>query len=209
MRLEEARNEILDKISHKIGYSIREDALSPSTRQAITSLANIWRNTIFMKQLAMGEKSRAEQIKSYSLVAGAVGLLSAIIFGLINFSLSCITVLVAIVVVYYLYKQYQETTQELTTNLQEISSIEDKISSKIDELSERITKEQKLGWIKQNIPMEKTSFTSEPMILELRCPKCGASLPMPTTNFIQCKYCGTILTIKDIGSQIKSLIESI
>jgi len=209
MRLEEARREILNRIGDKVGYSIREDTLSPTIRQAITSLANIWRNVVGMKQLALGEKSRVEQIKSYSAVIGVLGLIFAIFTGVISSSLSFIIILLTFIAIYFLYSQYQKSIRELNATLQEISTIEDKISSKINELSGRILREQKIGWVRQNIPVEEISQIPESQILELRCPNCGASLPLPTGSFVQCPYCGTVLSIKDIGLQIKALIDSI
>ena len=206
MRLEDARREILNRIGEKIGFVVEEGKLSPTTRQAITSLANIWRYTIFMKQLAMTTRTRAEKTRTYRLLVGAGGIVLAITLASIDVSLFIITLLITIGLIYYLGKEYQKTSEELNKLLEEINSVEKKVFEKIDELSHRVQNELKMGWITQSVP---TPQSHGPTVVELRCPNCGAPLPMPTSSTIQCKYCGTVITVRDIGFQLKSLIDTI
>jgi len=206
MRLEDARKEILNRIGEKVGFVVEEGKLSPTTRQAITSLASIWRYAIFMKQLAMATRTRAEQIKTYRLLMGAGGFILAIMLATIDASLFIITLLVTIGLIYYLGKQYKITSEELNKLLEEVNSIEAKVFEKINELSQRVQNELKMGWITQNIP---APHSRGPAVVELRCPNCGAPLPMPSSSTIQCKYCGAVITIRDIGLQLKSLIDTI
>jgi len=206
MRLEDARKVILNYIGGRIGFFVEEGILSPTTRQAITSLANIWRYIIFMKQLAITTRTRAEQIKTYRLLVGVGGSILAIMLAAIDTSSFIITLLVTIGLIYYLGKQYQKTSEELNKLFEEINSIETKVFEKIDELSHRVLNELKIVWVAQNVPL----FQSRGLVVvELRCPNCGAPLPMPSSSTIRCKYCGTVITIRDVGLQLKSLIDTI
>ena len=208
MRLQDAKNEILERISSKLGYRITENSLSPNVRQAITLLANIWRKVIYMKQLELGQKTNAERIRIYCYIIGAGGIALATLISIVNMAAGVTTFIITFVVFYYLYRKHKESLNEIAANIREIAMLEESIASKIDELSQRILKEQKLRWIKKALPAEQ--LISKPLrVLEIRCPNCGAKLPIPSAPFIRCPYCGTTLSVQEIGLQIKSLIESV
>ena len=208
MRLQDAKNEILERISSKLGYRITENSLSPNVRQAITLLANIWRKVIYMKQLELGQKTNAERIRIYCYIIVASGIALATLISIVNIAAGVTTFVITFIVFYYLYRKHQESLNEIAANIREIAMLEESIASKIDELTQRILKEQKLRWIKRALPAEQ--LISKPLrVLEIRCPNCGAKLPIPSAPFIRCPYCSTTLSVQEIGLQIKSLIESV
>jgi DNA-directed RNA polymerase subunit RPC12/RpoP len=45
--------------------------------------------------------------------------------------------------------------------------------------------------------------------VELKCPTCGASLPMPTGRYLKCGYCRSTISIQDVSSQIRDLIQKV
>ena len=91
MRLQDAKNEILERISSKLGYRITENSLSPNVRQASTLLANIWRKVIYMKQLELGQKTNAERIRIYCYIIGASGIALATLISIVSIAAGVIT----------------------------------------------------------------------------------------------------------------------
>jgi len=55
-----SRLEIVRKIDVKIGYPVREEHLTPATRQAITNLATVQRHLFVIMELLRGENRRME-----------------------------------------------------------------------------------------------------------------------------------------------------
>jgi len=55
-----SRQEIVRKIDVRIGYPVREEHLTPSTRQAITNLATVQRHLFVIMELLRGESRRVE-----------------------------------------------------------------------------------------------------------------------------------------------------
>jgi hypothetical protein len=95
--------------------------------------------------------------------------------------------------------------KEVASHATEIEGLQAEISNKISELSDHILQEVKA----------KDSGTPPPArygnveAVQLKCPNCGADLPMPTGRFTKCQYCNTTVSIQDVSSQIKNLIQSI
>ena len=55
-----SREEIVRKIDIKIGYPLREEHLTPATRQAITNLATVQRHLFVILEILRGESRRVE-----------------------------------------------------------------------------------------------------------------------------------------------------
>lgn len=68
MLLGAARQDILERISSKLGYEINEASLSPALRHAIFSLANVEKSYSVIKQVCDAEKNRREN----NLIARAI-----------------------------------------------------------------------------------------------------------------------------------------
>jgi len=58
MLSQSSRREILRKLNLKLGYEVREENLSPGSRQAITNLATIEKHLSVMTEILRGENSR-------------------------------------------------------------------------------------------------------------------------------------------------------
>ncbi len=56
-----SRQEILRRMNLKVGYTINEENLSPSTRQAITNLATVQRHLSVITEILRGEQSRVDR----------------------------------------------------------------------------------------------------------------------------------------------------
>ena len=87
----------------------------------------------------------------------------------------------------------------------EVSKLQAEIDNKIGELANQIMAEQNAAQSGQPPPAYKGSLE----LVQLKCPNCGASLPIPTSQFIQCQFCKNTFTIRDVSAQIRSMIQSI
>jgi len=88
---------------------------------------------------------------------------------------------------------------------EEISKLQLEVDAKVSELSDRILKEQNARQTGQPPPEYGGSFE----VAQLKCPTCGALLPLPTGHFVKCQYCNAALTIQEVSSQMKSMIQNI
>lgn len=95
--------------------------------------------------------------------------------------------------------------EEMASHLKEIEALQSEIAKKVTELAQQILKEEEA---KQsgNPPPERAGAVE---VAQLKCPTCGAALPLPTGRFMKCEYCGSTVTIRDVSSQIRTLIKSI
>lgn len=94
---------------------------------------------------------------------------------------------------------------ERTKLAEEISKLQLEVDAKVSELSDRVLKEENARQAGQPPPEHGGSLE----IAQLKCPTCGASLPLPTGGFVKCQYCSAALTIQEVSTQMKSMIQSI
>jgi DNA-directed RNA polymerase subunit RPC12/RpoP len=89
--------------------------------------------------------------------------------------------------------------------VEEINKLQLEVDAKVSELSDRVLKEENARQTGQPPPEHGGSLE----IAQLKCPTCGATLPLPTSRFVKCQYCSAALTIQEVSSQMKSMIQSI
>jgi DNA-directed RNA polymerase subunit RPC12/RpoP len=94
---------------------------------------------------------------------------------------------------------------EIETHVTEVNNLQKEIDNKISEISAHILQEEAARRSGHTIPKREGGLEA----VELKCPSCSAALPMPTGRFVKCEYCGTTLSIRDVSSQIKEMIQSI
>jgi hypothetical protein len=94
---------------------------------------------------------------------------------------------------------------EMELHADEIGKLQKEIDDKISEISNQIRQEDKARQSGQPLP-ERSGGTDA---IQLKCPACGAVLPMPTGRFVKCEYCDATISIQDVSSQIKQMIQSI
>jgi hypothetical protein len=87
----------------------------------------------------------------------------------------------------------------------EIRQLQSEIDSKIIEISSHILQEEIARQSGQPPPQREGAIEA----VQLKCPNCGAALPMPIGRFVECKYCNATLSIQDVSSQIRSMIQGI
>ncbi len=87
----------------------------------------------------------------------------------------------------------------------EISVLQTEVDGKVSELSDQIIAEDSARRTGTAPPEYKGNLE----LVELKCPTCGAALPIPTGSFTTCQYCKATLTVKDVSSQLKWMIQSI
>jgi hypothetical protein len=46
-------------------------------------------------------------------------------------------------------------------------------------------------------------------LVALKCPQCGASLPLPTGRLFKCEYCGATLSFQDVTEQLTNIIRGL
>jgi len=87
----------------------------------------------------------------------------------------------------------------------EVKSLQTEIDNKISEISAQILREDEARSSGLPPPERQSGLDA----VELKCPNCGAALPMPNGRFVKCEYCSAALSIEDVSSQIRSMIQSI
>ncbi len=100
----------------------------------------------------------------------------------------------------------KDSGKEERANLSaEIGNLQGEIDGKISALSKQIVEEENA--FQSGLPPPK--YGGSPEVVQLKCPQCGASLPIPTGRYTQCQYCNATLTVQDVSSQIRSMIQNI
>jgi len=94
---------------------------------------------------------------------------------------------------------------EVKAHVDEIKNLQKEIDNKVSEISVQILQEDEARRSGQPPPEREGGIDA----VQLKCPTCGAALPMPTGRFVKCEYCNATLSIQDVSSQIKTMIQSI
>jgi len=94
---------------------------------------------------------------------------------------------------------------EMEMHATEVKSLQAEIDNKISELSAQILQEDEARNSGLPTPERQGGLGA----VELKCPNCGAALPMPNGRFVRCEFCSTTLSIQDVSSQIKNIIQAI
>jgi len=87
----------------------------------------------------------------------------------------------------------------------EVAKLQAEIDAKVSELATQVLAEESARLSGTRPPERSGKFELE----DLKCPSCGAQLPLPTGRFTTCKYCSGVFTIHDVSSQLKSIIQGI
>lgn len=95
--------------------------------------------------------------------------------------------------------------KERAVHAEEISKLQLEVDAKVSELADRILKELDARQAGQPPPEHGGSLELE----QLKCPTCGAALPLPVDRIVKCQFCGAALTIQDVSSQMKAMIQGI
>lgn len=95
--------------------------------------------------------------------------------------------------------------QEVETHADEINRLQEEINDKMSEIATQILQEAQARQSGLPPPERQGGLDA----VQLKCPTCGADLPMPTGRFVKCEYCNSTLSIQDVSPQIRSLIQSI
>jgi hypothetical protein len=94
---------------------------------------------------------------------------------------------------------------EMETHLAEVSNLQKEIDGKVSEISGEILLEEEAARSGRLPPPREGGLEA----VELKCPNCGAKLPMPTARYVKCEYCETTFSIQDVSSQIREMIQKI
>lgn len=89
---------------------------------------------------------------------------------------------------------------------QEVQRLKSAIDMKVEDLSKRVLLEQTL---KQTAGETRIQTTDSAALTALKCPNCGASLPLPTNTVVKCGYCGGSLSIQNLQLQLASIVQGI
>ena len=87
----------------------------------------------------------------------------------------------------------------------EIAKLQVDIDNKISDIAGQVIAEENARHAGTAPPVYKGQVEA----VELKCPSCGATLPMPTGSLVQCQYCKATVSIQDVSSQLKSIIKGI
>jgi hypothetical protein len=95
--------------------------------------------------------------------------------------------------------------KELAARSKELVELQREIDAKVAELSVQVVGEVEAAGSGKPSPGRQGGLG----VAKLKCPSCGAALPIPTGRYLKCEYCGTTLSFQDISSQMKDMIRSI
>lgn len=91
---------------------------------------------------------------------------------------------------------------------EEVERLKAAVENKIEDISKRILSKSTL---RENaaVPAADRSSTDATQYVSLKCPNCGAGLPIPSTEFVKCDYCGSTLTMQNLQIQLSSILQRI
>ena len=95
--------------------------------------------------------------------------------------------------------------KEVASHEAEIAALQTAVSDQISEISAQVLQEEKARESGQPPPARGAGAEA----VQLKCPNCGAALPLPTGRFTKCQYCNSTVSIQDVSSQIRAMIQSI
>jgi len=98
----------------------------------------------------------------------------------------------------------QAERKERDAQAVEIKNLHLEIDAKLAQLADQVKSENSARLSGQVAPGHAGRL--EP--LELKCPSCGAALPLPMGRFVTCAYCKTTISIQDLSTQMKAMIQS-
>lgn len=179
MLIDVARQAVIEGINQKVGYPVIQNELSPEIRQSIEGLAIIQKNLYVMREVLNGERSRIQNNAIRSFLSKHI------------------------------------KNREINDEINQVGVLQSEINKKITEISDRIQntkytsqKGVSIGSISLSSQKEQDEKVGVNLIV-LKCPSCGATLPMPTSQFVECEYCESTISIQDFGLQFKSMIQSL
>jgi DNA-directed RNA polymerase subunit RPC12/RpoP len=94
--------------------------------------------------------------------------------------------------------------KQMLVHEDEVKVLQGELDAKIAEVSARIANEDRA-----KVAANPEAQPEEAKAYVLKCPSCAATIPMPAGRFVKCPYCRSVISIQDMGDQIKSLIQSI
>ena len=95
--------------------------------------------------------------------------------------------------------------KDVAAHAAEIEALQKAIQDKVAEVSQQVLDEEKAREDGKPPPDRQGGLDAT----HLKCPDCGAALPMPTGRFTKCEYCGSTISLQDVSSQIRTLIQGI
>ena len=95
--------------------------------------------------------------------------------------------------------------KEIAAHSEEIAQLQKEIDAKVAELSGQIAGEVEAAAAGKPPPGRQGGLEAA----TLKCPSCGATLPIPTGRYTKCEFCGTALSFQDVSAQMKDMIRSI
>jgi hypothetical protein len=214
-----AREEIIKAIFSKIGFSFKEEELSPSLRKTIGELAEqqdyLWR--------LYGEEKRHKETAQSALCFGVAASIIGwpfIFIGLVFFSTLALLfgLVTGVMGTLLCYSWYKRERRLLAETEDEISSCSSKLEEKISNLSDSIYSELSevhearirptLRHIMVNFAEIIQAAKGKGIILEtIHCPHCAAPASLPKTGeSFQCKHCGGTIHATNVFEMLKGIL---
>ena len=168
--MENAKKDILERLSERVGFELVESSLSAPLRTSINTLAHVERSLYAIRQIYYAELDNSQNFLS-------------------RFA-------------------SKRTRLGIEKDREEVERLKTAVADKIEDLSKRILSEHA---IKENaaVPNSNSILTNSAQLVTLKCPNCGARLPMPATEFVKCDYCGSTLTMQNLQTQLSSILQGI
>jgi len=187
-------------LSQRLGFSFKEEDLSPKLRREIGFIAKKLRQ--YDQTIILRDKSKSA---ATNLIAAIVLLTILGVIFLFVYLIGTIFLVLA----YVVYRSYKKKKNLAATKESEATSLQSEINNQVKELSESTYSELSLLHEAKVRPTVKHIMVDFADIIEaakgkgiflstIECPYCKAAIEIPTTGeYFKCKYCGkTIYAIK-------------
>jgi len=228
MSQENARTEVVRKISNKMGFSFKEEELSPKLRKEIRDFAEQQTNLWYLNNTKQRFEENVSSTTKYLLGAFILGtvlfLLSLLLFrlGIFNvgsfgfllfalfaFSLSGLLFMKREAYTTFLGKAESEISVVSSKLEKDISAFSDLVYSELSKIHEARVRPL-VRHVTVNFAEIIQAARGKGIILEtIECPHCAAPIPLPKTGeSFQCKHCGKTVHATNVFEALKDLLKT-
>jgi ABC-type multidrug transport system fused ATPase/permease subunit len=212
----DARNKVIKIVSEKLGFSFKEEDLSPKLRGQIGTIAIEIDKADALRIASKYYEREASKFLGYAVLCGIIG-----IFLLLFIALTLIAVLPGLLflgIAYILYNTSMREERKARDIRSKVNEIWSEVIKNILQLSELIYSELSALYearVRPTIRQITIDFASiiqavkdKGIILgTIECPYCKAPIELPTKGeSFKCQYCGKMIKAIDIFDKLKSIL---
>jgi len=210
----DARNKVIKIVSEKLGFSFKEEDLSPKLRGQIGTIAIEIDKADALRIASKYYEKEANKFLSYAVLCGIIGIL-------LFFTATLIVALLGLLflgIAYILYNTSMRIERKARDIRSKVNEIWSEVIKNILQLSELIYSELSALYearVRPTVRQITIDFASiiqavkdKGIILAtIECPYCKAPIELPTKGeSFKCQYCGKMIKAIDIFDKLKGIL---